>query len=108
GRGKVKTHSWTDSFYQFNEMIANLIKDHGFSWSDFDDMSEEDLHDIVNSKAELKKKKRSVKEKESNPSSSIEDFLKQNELIYYIRWMKHLDLFCLLLFFCLIFTYIKY
>ena len=62
-------------------MIANLIKDHGFSWSDFDDMSEEDLHDIVNSKAELKKKKRSVKEKESNPSISMEDFLKQNGLL---------------------------
>ncbi|AWY02944.1 hypothetical protein [Staphylococcus phage VB-SauS-SA2] len=61
-------------------MIAHLIKDHGFRWSDFDDMSDEDLHDIVNSKAELKKKKRNTKEPE-NPSSSMEDFLKQNGLL---------------------------
>lgn len=62
-------------------MVANLIKEHGFRWADFDDMSDEDLHDIVNSKAELKKKKRTTKESESNPSSSMEDFLKQNGLL---------------------------
>ncbi|WWT40340.1 hypothetical protein [Staphylococcus phage PT1-4] len=62
-------------------MIANLIKEHGFRWSDFDDMSDEDLHDIVNSKAELKKKKRTTKQPESNPSTSMEDFLKQQGLL---------------------------
>ncbi|WNM52681.1 hypothetical protein CoNPh8_CDS0127 [Staphylococcus phage S-CoN_Ph8] len=38
-------------------MIGTLIKDYGFRWSDFDDMTDEDLHDIVNAKAEYKKKK---------------------------------------------------
>lgn len=63
-------------------MIANLIKDHGFRWSDFDDMTDEDLHDIVNAKAEKKKKKQTVKqETKSNPSTSLEDFLKGNGLL---------------------------
>lgn len=63
-------------------MIATLIKDHGFRWSDFDDMTDEDLHDIVNAKAEKKKKKKTVKkEAQSNPSASLEDFLKGNGLL---------------------------
>ncbi|WWT40113.1 hypothetical protein [Staphylococcus phage PT94] len=63
-------------------MIATLIKDHGFRWSDFDDMTDEDLHDIVNAKAEKKKKKQTVKqETKSNPSTSLEDFLKGNGLL---------------------------
>ncbi|QDF14316.1 hypothetical protein [Staphylococcus phage PMBT8] len=63
-------------------MIATLIKDHGFRWSDFDDMTDEDLHDIVNAKAEKKKKKRTVNEKaQSKPSTSMEDFLKGNGLL---------------------------
>lgn len=63
-------------------MIATLIKDHGFRWSDFDDMTDEDLHDIVNAKAEKKKKKQTVKQDtKSNPSTSLEDFLKGNGLL---------------------------
>jgi non-homologous end joining protein Ku len=62
-------------------MIANLIREHGFRWSDFDDMTEEDLFDLVNSKAQLKKKKRTTAEQKGNPSTSMEDFLKQNGLL---------------------------
>lgn len=62
-------------------MIANLIREHGFRWSDFDDMTEEDLFDLVNSKAQLKKKKRTTSEQKGNPSTSMEDFLKQNGLL---------------------------
>ena len=62
-------------------MTANLIKDHGFNWADLEDMSDDDLHDIVNSKAELKKKKQTVKQAENNPSTSMEDFLKSNGLL---------------------------
>ena len=62
-------------------MIANLIKEHGFSWSDFDDMSEEDLHDIVNSKAELKKKNVLLKRKNQIPLVLLKIFL--NKTDYY-------------------------
>lgn len=64
-------------------MIAVLIKDHGFRWEDFDNMTDEDLHDIVNAKAEKKKKKRTVKQPDvkHDPSTSLENFLKGNGLL---------------------------
>ncbi len=65
-------------------MIGALIKDYGFRWGDFDDMTEEDLHDIVNAKAEYKKKKNNVKkpqQTEEQLENSLENFLKSNGLL---------------------------
>ncbi|AIA64058.1 head-tail adaptor [Staphylococcus phage 6ec] len=82
--GKVETFSWTKTYYQYNEMIGTLIKDYGFRWSDFDDMTDEDLHDIVNAKAEYKKKRQQNQENKQNnvsPENSLEAFLKSNGLL---------------------------
>lgn len=71
-------------YYQYNEMIGSLIKDYGFRWSDFDDMTDEDLHDIVNAKAEYKKKRQQNQENKQNnvsPENSLEAFLKSNGLL---------------------------
>lgn len=63
-------------------MIAVLIKDHGFSWEDFNNMTDEDLHDIVNAKAEKKRKRKSVnKETQLSSTMSLEDFVKNNGLL---------------------------
>lgn len=60
-------------------MLGMLIKDYGFSWSDFDDMSDEDLHDIVNAKAEYKKaqqKKAETKKEQVPQENALESLLK--------------------------------
>lgn len=65
-------------------MLGTLIKDYGFRWADFDDMTDEDLHDIVNAKAEFKKKNQRNRENKQNniaPENSLESFLKSNGLL---------------------------
>lgn len=65
-------------------MLGALIKDYGFSWSDFDDMSEEDLHDIVNAKAEFKKRQKEQaerQEKQKPVENSLESLLKNTGIL---------------------------
>lgn len=65
-------------------MLGTLIKDYGFSWSDFDDMSEEDLHDIVNAKAEFKKRKKEQAERQEKQvpiENSLESLLKNTGIL---------------------------
>lgn len=57
------------------------MKDYGFRWSDFDDMTQTDLEDIVNAKAQLKKKKKTTKVQETNPENSMEQVLRQAGLL---------------------------
>lgn len=61
-------------------MMSNLIQEGGWRWSDFDDITDDELIDLLNAKANLKKAK---KEQDKKPvggdlDHSLENFMKQN------------------------------
>lgn len=59
-------------------MLDTLIRN-GYSWTDLNEMTQEDLYDLVNAKAELKKARRRKNERgqQNEGTLSLEDFIKK-------------------------------
>lgn len=59
-------------------MLDTLIRN-GYSWSDLNEMTQEDLYDLINAKAELKKarKRKNERGQENEGTLSLEDFIKK-------------------------------
>lgn len=59
-------------------MLDTLIRN-GYSWTDLNEMTQEDLYDLINAKAELKKARRRKNERgqQNEGTLSLEDFIKK-------------------------------
>lgn len=59
-------------------MLDGLIRN-GYSWSDLNEMTQEDLYDLVNAKSELKKVRRRKNERgqKNEGTLSLEEFVKK-------------------------------
>lgn len=59
-------------------MLDGLIRN-GYSWSDLNEMTQEDLYDLVNAKSELKKVRRRKNERgqKNEGTLSLEEFIKK-------------------------------
>lgn len=59
-------------------MLDTLIRN-GYSWTDLNEMTQEDLYDLINAKAELKKarKRKNERGQQNEGTLSLEDFIKK-------------------------------
>ncbi|HIS63622.1 MAG TPA: hypothetical protein IAC14_15560 [Candidatus Scybalomonas excrementigallinarum] len=59
-------------------MLDTLIRN-GYSWTDLNEMTQEDLYDLINAKAELKKARQRKNERgqQNEGTLSLEDFIKK-------------------------------
>lgn len=59
-------------------MLDTLIRN-GYSWIDLNEMTQEDLYDLINAKAELKKARQRKNERgqQNEGTLSLEDFIKK-------------------------------
>lgn len=64
-------------------MMSNLIQEGGWRWSDFDDITDDELIDLLNAKANLKRAKKELDKKPvgGDPDHSMELFLKNSGLL---------------------------
>ena len=59
-------------------MLDTLIRN-GYSWTDLNEMTQEDLYDLINAKAELKKARQRKNERgqQNEGTLSLEEFIKK-------------------------------
>ena len=59
-------------------MLDTLIRN-GYSWTDLNEMTQEDLYDLINAKAELKKatQRKNERGQQNEGTLSLEDFIKK-------------------------------
>ena len=59
-------------------MLDTLIRN-GYSWTDLNEMTQEDLYDLINARAELKKARQRKTERgqHNDGTLSLEDFIKK-------------------------------
>ena len=59
-------------------MLDTLIRN-GYSWTDLNEMTQEDLYDLINAKAELKKARQRKNERgqQNEGPLPLEDFIKK-------------------------------
>ena len=59
-------------------MLDTLIRN-GYSWTDLNEMTQEDLYDLINAKAELKKARQRKNERgqQNEGTLSLEDFIEK-------------------------------